>query len=91
MKSERPIDGDYIASADGEWVIDNSNIIESNKEKQQQLLNEANAEIDILNRAVRLSRASNADKQRLELLENYTIDLYELDLTIPDLVFPKLP
>lgn len=66
-------------------------ITNQNTAMRDSLLDKANKEIDILNRAVKLRRASDTDKQRLELLENYTIDLYELDLTISDLVFPKLP
>lgn len=65
--------------------------IEINTVKQQQLLNVVNAEIDILNRSVRLRRATDADKKRLELLENYSIDLYELDLSNPDVVIPEKP
>ncbi|MFQ0994052.1 tail fiber assembly protein [Gilliamella sp. BG2] len=55
------------------------------------LLNEANAEIDILNRAIRLRRATDVDKKRLEQLENYTIDLYELDVNDINVVFPDKP
>ncbi|MWP49857.1 MULTISPECIES: tail fiber assembly protein [unclassified Gilliamella] len=55
------------------------------------LLNEANTEIEIINRAIRLHRASESDKTRLEKLEVYTIDLYELDLNNVDVVFPKKP
>lgn len=65
--------------------------IEINTVKQQQLLNVVNAEIDILNISVRLRRATDADKKRLELLENYSIDLYELDLSNPDVVIPEKP
>ena len=55
------------------------------------LLSVVNAEIDILNRSVRLRRATDADKKRLELLENYAIDLYEIDLSTPDVVIPEKP
>lgn len=75
-----------------EWVPDKDAerefTIKQNETIRDSLLNEANAEIDILNRAVRLRRASDADKKRLELLENYTIDLYELDLNDINVVFP---
>lgn len=77
------------------WVLDKDADrefkIKQNETIRDSLLSEANAEIDILNRAVKLRRASDIDKKRLELLENYTIDLYELDVTTPDLVFPELP
>lgn len=74
-----------------EHVITIDEIIMINTSKQQQLLNVVNAEIDILNRSVRLRRATDADKKRLELLENYSIDLYELDLSNPDVVIPEKP
>lgn len=74
-----------------EHVITIDEIIMINTSKQQQLLNVVNAEIDILNRSVRLRRATDADKKRLELLENYSIDLYKLDLSNPDVVIPEKP
>ncbi|PXZ05770.1 tail fiber assembly protein [Gilliamella apicola] len=74
-----------------ESVLTADEIIMINTSKQQQLLNVVNAEIDILNRSVRLRRATDADKKRLELLENYSIDLYELDLSNPDVVIPEKP
>ena len=78
-----------------EWVLDidakNTHTIQQNTALRDSLLNAANAEIEILSRAVRLRRATDADKSRLELLENYTIDLYELDLSSPDVVIPEKP
>lgn len=74
-----------------ESVLTTDEIIMINTSKQQQLLHVVNAEIDILNRSVRLRRATDADKKRLELLENYSIDLYELDLNNPDVVIPEKP
>ena len=74
-----------------ESVLTADEIIMINTSKQQQLLNVVNSEIDILNRSVRLRRATDADKKRLELLENYSIDLYELDLSNPDVVIPEKP
>ena len=74
-----------------EHVLTVDEIIMINTSKQQQLLNVVNAEIEIISRAVRLRRATDADKKRLELLENYSIDLYELDLSNPDVVIPEKP
>ena len=81
---------------DGEkWVLDideqRSFKTQKNTALRDSLLNAANAEIEILSRAVRLRRATDADKKRLELLENYSIDLYELDLSNPDVVIPEKP
>ena len=77
------------------WVLNeqrkNNYIIQKNTVIRDSLLNAATAEIDILSRAVRLRRATDADKKRLELLENYSIDLYELDLSNPDVVIPEKP
>ena len=74
-----------------EHVLTVDEIIMINTSKQQQLLNVVNAEIEIISRAVRLRRTTDADKKRLELLENYSIDLYELDLSNPDVVIPEKP
>lgn len=77
------------------WVLNeqrkNNYIIQKNTVLRDSLLNDVNAEIEILSRAVRLRRATDADKKRLELLENYSIDLYELDLSNPDVVIPEKP
>ena len=77
------------------WVLNqqhkNNYIIQQNTDLHNSLLNDTNAEIEILSRAVRLRRATDADKKRLELLENYSIDLYELDLSSPDVVIPEKP
>lgn len=81
---------------DGEkWILDELKKrefnINKNKAIRDSLLNEANAEIEIINRAVKLHRASEEDKQRLNKLEIYTIDLYELDLNNIVVVFPDKP
>ncbi|OTP90473.1 hypothetical protein B6D12_06215 [Gilliamella apicola] len=78
-----------------EWILNvdeqNAFKIKQNESRRDFLLNDTNTEIDILNRAVRLGRATEANKKRLELLENYSIDLYQLDLSDPDVVIPKKP
>ncbi|QYN44512.1 tail fiber assembly protein [Gilliamella sp. ESL0441] len=77
------------------WILDEEEKrdfkIKKNVTIRDSLLNEANAEIEIINRAVKLHRASEEDKQRLNKLEIYTIDLYELDLNNIDVVFPDKP
>ncbi|MWP48806.1 MULTISPECIES: tail fiber assembly protein [unclassified Gilliamella] len=77
------------------WILDEEEKrefkIKKNVTIRDSLLNDANTEIEIINRAIRLRRASEADKTRLEKLELYTIDLYELDLNNVDVVFPEKP
>ena len=47
MESERPTDGDYIATEDGSWqpVIDNSIYITNGKARQQRIQREQQAKI----------------------------------------------
>lgn len=77
------------------WILDEEEKrefkIKKNVTIRDSLLNDANTEIEIINRAIRLRRASEADKSRLEKLELYTIDLYELDLNNVDVAFPEKP
>jgi|GEM_PF-5037822 len=78
-----------------EWVLNEDAkkefIIQQNHSTRDALLVEATTEIDIINRAIRLKRATISDKNRLTILENYTIDLYELDLDDMTVVFPEKP
>jgi Caudovirales tail fibre assembly protein. len=74
-----------------EHVITIDEIIMINTSKQQQLLNIANEQIIILERAIKYNRATDADKLLLEKLELFTIDVSQVDLSDPDLTFPELP
>lgn len=74
-----------------EHVITVDEIIMMNTSKQQQLLNIANEQIIILERAIKYNRATDADKLLLEKLELFTIDVSQADLSDPDLTFPELP
>ena len=74
-----------------EHVITIDEIIMINTSKQQQLLNIANEQIIILERAIKYNRARDADKLLLEKLELFTIDVSQADLSDPDLTFPELP
>lgn len=65
--------------------------IEINRVKQQQLINAANKQIVILERAVKYNRATDADKLLLEQLELFTIDVAQADLANPNLKFPDMP
>ena len=74
-----------------EHVLTVDEIIMINTSKQQQLLNIANEQIIILERAIKYNRAEDADKLLLEQLELFTIDVSQADLSDPDLTFPELP
>lgn len=74
-----------------ERVFTNDEIILQNESLQQQLINIANEQIIILERAIKYNRASDADKLLLEQLELFTIDVSQADLSDPDLTFPELP
>lgn len=74
-----------------ERVFTNDEIILQNESLQQQLINIANEQIIILERAIKYNRATDADKLLLEQLELFTIDVSQADLSDPDLIFPELP
>ena len=74
-----------------ERVFTNDEIILQNESLQQQLINIANEQIIILERAIKYNRATDADKLLLEQLELFTIDVSQADLSDPDLTFPELP
>jgi len=74
-----------------ERVFTNDEIILQNESLQQQLINIANEQIIILERAIKYNRARDADKLLLEKLELFTIDVSQVDLSDPDLTFPELP
>ena len=74
-----------------ERVFTNDEIILQNESLQQQLINIANEQIIILERAIKYNRATDADKLLLEQLKLFTIDVSQADLSDPDLIFPELP
>ena len=72
-------------------LLTDSEKIEINTAKQQHLLNVANEQIIILERAIKYNRATEEDKHLLEKLELFTVDMSQLDLSDPNLTFPELP
>ena len=74
-----------------EHVLTVDEIILKNKSQQQQLINIANEQIIILERALKYNRANEAEKNLLEQLELFTVDVSQLDLFDPELIFPELP
>lgn len=81
---------------DGEkWVLDidakNTHTIQQNTALREQLINIANEQIIILERAIKYNRATESDKNLLEALELFTVDVSQLDLSDPGLTFPDIP
>ena len=74
-----------------EHVLTVDEIILKNKSQQQQLINIANEQIIILERALKYNRATEAEKNLLEQLELFTVDVSQLDLSDPGLTFPEIP
>ena len=81
----------YPIAVESVLVLAADEIIMINTSKQQQLINIANEQIIILERAIKYNRATDADKLLLEKLELFTIDVSQVDLSDPDLTFPELP
>lgn len=74
-----------------EHILTVNEIILKNKSQQQQLINIANEQIIILERALKYNRATESDKNLLEALELFTVDVSQLDLSDPGLTFPDIP
>lgn len=74
-----------------EHVLTVDEIIMINTSKQQKLINIANEQIIILERAIKYNRATEDDKQLLEKLELFTVDVSQVDLDDVNLMFPELP
>lgn len=74
-----------------ERVLTLEEIKSINKSKQQQLLNLANEKITMLQRIVKYNRATDDEKQLLEKLELFTIDVTHIDLTDSNASFPEMP
>lgn len=75
-------------------IIDNlsdDDKIEINKLKQQQLINDANSQITLLQRAVKYNLATTAQKQLLEQLELYTVQISNIDISESNVDFPPVP
>lgn len=74
-----------------ELVLTLEEIKSINESKQQQLLNLANEKITMLQRIVKYNRATDDEKQLLEKLELFTIDVAHIDLTDSNASFPEMP
>lgn len=84
-KNGQPLLIDIIES-----LSDNDKIV-MNKFKKQHLIKEANSQIILLQRAVKYNLATTAQKQLLEQLELYTIEIDQVDSSDINAVFPDMP
>ena len=62
-----------------------------NSLKKQELINNAKAQIKLLQRAIKYNIATNAEKKLLEQLELFTINIDKIDLSDTNVVFPDMP
>ncbi len=85
--------GWYLTSEDSEKLILQKNEIRANenKEERRRLRVIAEDHIQILERKVKAKRATESEKQLLDALYNFTIDLDELDLSQETVFWPVMP
>lgn len=62
-----------------------------NESQQQRLIFAANEKITLLQRAIKYNVATDNEKQLLEQLELFTIDVARIDVSDVDAVFPEMP
>ena len=77
------------------WILD-KNAENDFKTKQHialrdKLINDANAKITLLQRAIKYNVATNEEKQLLEQLELFTINVSRIDTSNINVVFPEMP
>ena len=75
----------------GDWVVDKAALVLEAIQKRKNLAEEAEEKIKILERKVNAKRVTDAEKQLLDDLYNFTIDLEELDLSQELIEFPVFP
>ena len=77
------------------WVLDknaeNDFKIKQNVALRDKLINDANAKITLLQRAIKYNVATDNEKKLLEQLELFTINVARIDVSDVDAVFPKMP
>lgn len=87
---------DIFHQWDGEkWVLDknaeNDFKIKQNIALRDKLINDANAKITLLQRAIKYNVATDTEKQLLEQLELFTINVSRIDTANVNAVFPEMP
>ena len=77
------------------WVLDknaeNDFKIKQNIALRDKLINDANAKITLLQRAIKYNVATTEEKQLLEQLELFTINVSRIDTANVNAVFPEMP
>ena len=58
---------------------------------RDKLINDANAKITLLQRAIKYNVATDTEKQLLEQLELFTINVSRIDTSNINVVFPEMP
>ena len=62
-----------------------------NESQQQRLISAANEKITLLQRAIKYNVATDNEKQLLEQLELFTINVSRIDTSKINVVFPEMP
>lgn len=62
-----------------------------NESQQQRLISAANEKITLLQRAIKYNVATNEEKQLLEQLELFTINVSRINTSDINVVFPEMP
>lgn len=77
------------------WVLDknaeNDFKIKQNIALRDKLINDANAKITLLQRAIKYNVATDNEKKLLEQLELFTINVSRIDTSDISVVFPEIP
>lgn len=77
------------------WVLDenaeNDFKIKQNIALRDKLINDANAKITLLQRAIKYNVATDNEKNLLEQLELFTINVSRIDTSDINVVFPEMP
>lgn len=72
-------------------LLSDEDKIAINESKKQQLIEEANSQIILLQRAIKYNKETEQEKQLLEKLEIFTVDVSRIDTSNINTVFPDMP
>lgn len=90
-----PYPGEFYFWHENNWKLDETKkrdfTIKQNTISRDKLLNSSNTEITVLERKRDRKRATEYELKLLDRIVDYTFDLYDLDLSKEDLVFPPKP
>lgn len=74
-----------------ERTLTDDEIKTMNESQKQRLINDANENITLLQRAIKHDVATDNEKRLLERLELFTIDVSRIDTANVNAVFPEMP